>query len=307
MSDEQQSPNNLINQLAKRMAMPSESPDEEPTRPATRSRRALMPPNPLPAALVEVERDLTEHRQCPRCQVVQARLWYHTRGKRIGGWEDCQCADPAEARQAFLATLEHNQRAQQRARWYRTSGLASVEHLAVWPLNLELLTGDPTPYPTAMGWLHRALQSATCRERVSWVLLLYSPIRGNGKTTLAARLAHRAHELGKSVMFVPEADFVDRLWGGTLSEKQSQMHELATCHLLVIDDLGQRAPKGDGLAAEYFDLIDRRYQLGGWMIITSNYTLDELLARNTINESTHSRLHQMVDVIEFTGNDRRQA
>lgn len=60
---------------------------------------------------------------------------------------------------------------------------------------------------------------------------------------------------------------------------------------------------------EYYTLLDRRYSCGGWTVITSNFTPDELLEYDVLHPYTYSRLVGMIGgrVLYFDGVDQRGA
>lgn len=170
----------------------------------------------------------------------------------------------------------------------------------------------------ALGWLEQILP----RERASYgdpdsppaALLCTSPTRGCGKTHLAVALGLEARRQGRRVAFVEEGQFLRRYWGCRLEEQPRLLRLLAErAWLTIIDDLGRRSVRRDAgsassTVADVWDaLLGRRHELGGWTIITSNATPDELLARGTINASTYSRLAQMTgrQYLFFDGVDRR--
>ena len=71
---------------------------------------------------------------------------------------------------------------------------------------------------------------------------------------------------------------------------------------------GSTAPPGDGAAAEWDKLIDRRLVSRRWLIVTSQETPAELARRGAILDSTASRLALMTRgaVLYFDGDDMRQ-
>ena len=81
--------------------------------------------------------------------------------------------------------------------------------------------------------------------------------------------------------------------------------------LTVFDDIGRRDPGRNPAATQnaWNDLISRRYMARNcWSIFTSNYTLDQLVSRGTIDEAGYSRLCEMTcnRVLVFDGIDQRR-
>jgi DNA replication protein DnaC len=90
-------------------------------------------------------------------------------------------------------------------------------------------------------------------------------------------------------------------------DSKSNPHEYATvianCHgLLAIDDLGAEKITEFVRQITYF-IINEREQNMEKMIITSNYSLDQIDAM--IDERVSSRIMGMCDIIELKGRDRR--
>jgi DNA replication protein DnaC len=77
--------------------------------------------------------------------------------------------------------------------------------------------------------------------------------------------------------------------------------------LTVLDDLGRMNPGKGGVASVWDGLINRRWLARRWMIVTSNYTIDQLAERGTLSEASTSRLKQMTrdEYVLFDGDDQR--
>jgi DNA replication protein DnaC len=68
-------------------------------------------------------------------------------------------------------------------------------------------------------------------------------------------------------------------------------------------------PPGKGVQGVWDGLINRRWLERRWLLVTSNYTLDELAQRGTLSEASFSRLRQMTrgEYVYFDGQDQRLA
>lgn len=264
-------------------------------------------------------------RPCPACGAPQGVLAVPWRGSTRYVWRPCPCREQAieaaEARDlAWRAEL---------ARAYaRRDPADDLEALAAQGLTLtrfrrELLEAGPSgehPLDVATSWLEalRGLGRVVLADENAPPAMLYltSPTRGCGKTHLAAGLALAARAVGRRTALVEEKRLLAAYWGASLEEQERLLTYYGErTWLLVIDDLGRRpvrraSEEETTAAADVWDaLINRRYALGGWTIITSNLTPTELLDQGAITLSTFSRIGQMTRrrVVRFRGEDRRLA
>lgn len=108
-------------------------------------------------------------------------------------------------------------------------------------------------------------------KRETGLFIYGSP--GNGKTHLAAAIAHTIKERGHTVVFQTVPKLLERIRatfnGKNRESEQEIMDVLTTAKLLVLDDIG--AEKVSGWVLEViFRIIDGRYQRKLKTIITSN-------------------------------------
>ncbi len=77
--------------------------------------------------------------------------------------------------------------------------------------------------------------------------------------------------------------------------------------LTIIDGLGEREDPPASVANAWYEVLNPRWLRGGWTIITSNHTPDELVRNGTIGDATYSRLQQMTGgyIVVFVGSDAR--
>jgi DNA replication protein DnaC len=139
-------------------------------------------------------------------------------------------------------------------------------------------------------------------------LYLCSAGKGRGKTHLAAALGWQALERGKQVAFMDELGYTWRRSALPFDEIEVLVSYPAdAAWLTIIDGLGERENPPPSVANTWHELINPRWQRGGWTVITSNHTPDELVANGTIGEATYSRLMQMTAgyVVIFVGSDAR--
>ncbi len=139
-------------------------------------------------------------------------------------------------------------------------------------------------------------------------LFFYSAGKGRGKTHLAAAIALAARAMEKTISIVDETGFLESYWAAGFEAKQQLTAAPSEkAFLTVFDDMGSREKTPDGLRDLWYDLIGPRWLKRGWTIITSNWTLDELAARGTIDDRVYSRLVQMTGgrIVTFEGIDQR--
>jgi len=238
------------------------------------------------------------------------------RGETTYCWEPCACRraswEAAQRRQAML-----------QAQYCLPDPLEgpSLEslgrHMTLERFNGALLrneTGGSHPYTIATNWL-RAIGAygpradVTDPESPPPALYFYSPQPGCGKTHPAAALGYQARDvLERRVAVVVEDAFLQQAWGVSLADKAALLERLAVRPwLTIIDALGQREDVRASVRNEYYALLDRRYSCGGWTVITSNFTPDELVEYGVLHPYAYSRLVAMIgeQVLYFDGEDRR--
>lgn len=264
-------------------------------------------------------------RPCPRCGTPQGVIEVPWRGGRHFLWRPCSCREGAIDASEARDVLRRASLTQAYAQHDPADDLAA---LAAQGLTLEhfrrelLVTGLSGEHPldVVTAWLAAivGLEGARHADEGSPPAMLYltSPTRGCGKTHLAAGLALAARAAGRRVALVEEKRLLAAYWGASLEEQERLLGRYGErTWLLVIDDLGRRPVRRQGEeettgVADVWDaLLNRRYALGGWTVITSNLTPTELLDQGTINLSTFSRVGQMTRrrLVRFRGEDRRLA
>ncbi len=261
----------------------------------------------------------TSERSCVECgarqTTVPRQMW---NGTLEYVWNTCPCREQAWIeQQAQIAASNTSYRQQRWEHSLGDTGLQIIRRLGMTldRFNPRALHGDHVTHPfvTATTWIAAALEYG---ERACYhdpmsppaALFFYSPTRGCGKTHLAGGLALEVYDQGKLVAFIEEGQFLRRYWGCPLNQ-QEQIVSLPgeQAWLTIIDDLGQREKASPAVADAWYAILNQRWLHGGWTIITSNYTVDELLDRGTINLSSYSRLGQMLhrQIVYFDGSDQR--
>jgi DNA replication protein DnaC len=256
---------------------------------------------------------LGTQQECPRCHELIEWRELGTPPRAIRYWSDCSC---------WLAACENaaaiSHAAQDHASDYRAepilSDVRAYQHFSLETFDASRLADGDKLLAIVTGWLAaiQTLPAATAYDtKPRACLFFYSGGKGRGKTHLAAAVALAARAAGKTVAIVDEISYVESYWAATLERKESLSALPAEkAWLTVFDDMGGRTSTTDGLRDCWYDLIGPRWLKRGWTIVTSNYTLDELAAKGTIDDRVYSRLFQMTgggQIITFSGADQRLA
>lgn len=128
---------------------------------------------------------------------------------------------------------------------------------------------------------------------------------GTGKTFIAYAIARYLYEEKKiKVKFENSLDILEEIKRCALNKSEFwAINELSNFKgLIVLDDLGCEK-SSEWVQQTLYSLINKRYISKIPIVITSNYNLTELAER--IGERTVSRIVEMCNVIELTGDDRR--
>jgi len=231
-------------------------------------------------------------------------------------WEPCACR-----RQAWDDAQRHQAALQAQYRVSDTLAGPPLEqlgrHMTLDQFDHTLLrngAGDNHPYTAATRWV-RAIEAYGVRADVTdpasppQALYFYSPQPGCGKTHLAAALGYTARDtVRRRVAVVIEDVYLQQVWSTSLQDKGALIDRMAVRPwLTIIDALGQREDVRASVRNEYYVLLDRRYSCGGWTVITSNFTPDELLEYGVLHPYAYSRLVAMIGgrVLYVDGQDQR--
>lgn len=127
---------------------------------------------------------------------------------------------------------------------------------------------------------------------------------GLGKTFLSNCIAKDLLDAGKVVIYQTAANLVETLRTLKFDESVSkdQIKDLMDCDLLIVDDLGTE-PNTAFSHSELFNIINTRILHGKSMIISTNYSLNDLLA--IYPERITSRIFGNFKMFKFFGADIR--
>lgn len=132
-------------------------------------------------------------------------------------------------------------------------------------------------------------------------LLIYGN-PGNGKTYTSAAIANKLLENMIPVICVSTNSLLERIketfnsWGKEAEE--TILKSLSNADLLILDDLGTEQ-QTDWSKTKIYNLIDSRYRNGLPLIITTNFSLEDL--ENKYGKRTYDRLLEMCTPVENDG------
>lgn len=129
--------------------------------------------------------------------------------------------------------------------------------------------------------------------------------KGTGKTHLAAAVANKLLTTGIPVLFITMIDLLGKIKAtfhaeGTSENEEKLMQLYKHVDLLIIDDIGKELPTPWALSKMY-EIINARYEDYKPVIITSNYTAEELVKRLTPKDGDSMTADATVDrILEMT-------
>jgi DNA replication protein DnaC len=138
--------------------------------------------------------------------------------------------------------------------------------------------------------------------------LVFMGETGCGKTHLAAAIVNYRYEIGKPALFVVVPDFLDHLRSAFNPESKVSYDQLfesvKTAPLLVLDDFGEQS-SNPWVREKLYQLINYRYNSRLPTVITTRYTLDQIMAE--VDSSISSRLvdRQISVTFNITATDFR--
>lgn len=136
--------------------------------------------------------------------------------------------------------------------------------------------------------------------RVHAGLLLWGGV-GTGKTYMAACIANALLDQGKRV-YMTDFAAISNL---SVFDAEDYVRALASYDLLIIDDLG--AERDSEFAIQnVFNVINRRWESGKPLIVTTNLTLDEIKHQKNISiERIYDRILDMCTFVKVDGPSKR--
>lgn len=137
--------------------------------------------------------------------------------------------------------------------------------------------------------------------------LLIWGIPGNGKSHIAAAIAHAVKAKEKTVVFQTVPELLERI-RSTFNAKQkdtekSIMEALLHCDLLVLDDIGSEKIS-DWVLDVMFRIVDGRYRQKKPIVYTTNLNPKEL--KFQLNDRIYDRMIETSTIIENSGTSYRR-
>lgn len=141
-------------------------------------------------------------------------------------------------------------------------------------------------------------------------LFLYSEITGNGKTSLACKVAQIyitktlfSEDIENKILFISVPDFLEELRTGyDDGNYEYLLSKVKNCKMVIFDDLGAEKPS-EWVRERLYTIINHRVNNGLCSIYTSNKSIEELEA--TLGSRICSRLRQDTKIVQLLGKDRR--
>jgi len=144
--------------------------------------------------------------------------------------------------------------------------------------DLQKATGATEAYRAAAAW---------AKNPEGW-LVIWSRIKGNGKSHLGAAAANHLNANGHLAVMITAPDFLDYLkeafQPNAPDSAPSRLRRVRESEILILDDLGVEYNKSNGggttwAQEQFYKLLDYRYRMRLPTLITTNVPLDRQESR----------------------------
>lgn len=173
--------------------------------------------------------------------------------------------------------------------------------------NFDVLSLDvyPKEHLKTYNGIHQLFKKYCANFDLQSENYLFTGNPGRGKTFLSNCIVNALIDQGYDIIYITAAHLV-KLVQEVMHEESSSVselyHALLSCDLLVIDDFGaEYTTKFSG--SQLFDIINSRLLRKGKMIISTNLTLNEIMAQYDARLS--SRIRGNFKTVPFYGDDIR--
>ncbi len=250
--------------------------------------------------------------ECLHCQKQLRWRRYVIGNMRVGLYlEPCMCEGAVLERQEKAAEEERRLREEENQRkmrriedLFRQSRLGRRFRERTFD-NFKVMPHNRKAFETALEYAQSFTQH---REKGEGLFITGGA--GTGKTHLAAAIANFLLRGLTPVVFADITRLLSSLKATFTEEstnsEQQLIDELCRVELLVIDDLGKEKPS-QWVEEKLYTIVNARYEDYKPIIITSNYSLEDIEARlENSGEAIVSRLMEMCKGLKMNGPDYRK-